>query len=390
MLKNIHNYQPGAVVTLVPNTGIQFLDFGLKLDDARQVQLSFWAEQKLNEVDEAGRPAVELHLLERDEEGGYFFHRTDGSKGYAPEEDVLTLRGDKALDSWAGEWLPIPYLRLTNEGMGDAARYADGPSNWARLFVTKLDDDNSNFDDKDEQGHDWRLTIALDTLLVERPPARRNEITGQTEESRYVAPEPRDAEDDMRFGLASHLEDLRFFLNTDWIRQWLRESYLARLTRSKGGRRQVQIEDLNNPVEYLAHFVTALAAVRAKVVTPQLRFLDEKRFAQRPGMQAGGEEIVPVSLVIDVGNSRTCGILIEDSEGSQRLDLSQAFRLEMRDLSRPSHVYFEPFESRGGVSSCVLRSVRPIAIVAAAKTRRVLVAKPCPRWTRGCLAGFSL
>ena len=54
---------------------------------------------------------------------------------------------------------------------------------------------------------------------------------------------------------------------------------------------------------------------------------------------------IPVDLILDVGNSRTCGILIED-HGQSGSGLMHNYVLKLRDLSAPEHVYTEPFESR--------------------------------------------
>ena len=42
-----------------------------------------------------------------------------------------------------------------------------------------------------------------------------------------------------------------------------------------------------------------------------------------------------VDLVLDVGNSRTCGILIESAAGQTSVDLTNSYGLEVRDMSRP-------------------------------------------------------
>ena len=55
---------------------------------------------------------------------------------------------------------------------------------------------------------------------------------------------------------------------------------------------------------------------------------------------------VEVDLVLDVGNSRTCGIMIERFPGEARVDLARSFPLEVRDLSRPEFSYSGLFESR--------------------------------------------
>src|SRR5699024_5839612 len=52
-----------------------------------------------------------------------------------------------------------------------------------------------------------------------------------------------------------------------------------------------------------------------------------------------------VDLVLDIGNSRTCGILIEDDR-DQRLNLNNSYVLKLRDLDAPERSYSHPFESR--------------------------------------------
>ena len=50
--------------------------------------------------------------------------------------------------------------------------------------------------------------------------------------------------------------------------------------------------------------------------------------------------------MLDVGNSRTCGILIEPPPGERRLDPARSYPLEIRDLSRPEYLYSGLMESR--------------------------------------------
>jgi Uncharacterized protein conserved in bacteria, putative virulence factor len=54
---------------------------------------------------------------------------------------------------------------------------------------------------------------------------------------------------------------------------------------------------------------------------------------------------VDVDLVLDIGNSRTTGILVETLP--QRItNLNDSYLLELRDLSQPEHIYADPFETR--------------------------------------------
>ncbi len=333
MLKKLYAYQDDAVVTLVPNTGIQFLDFGVGQAFAKSVLRSYWCEVKPGVTDADGKAAEDLHPLVRDAEQGFYFKDSDGQVRYAPEDDVLTRNGDQALEKLSGRWLPLPILRVL-----PSEEVADGPTNWARLFITRLAE-------PDERGNIWRLTVALDTLLADRRDGHP-----------YTMPEPKDARDLMVFTPVSDPEKLRFFLTTSWVRNWLREAYVEAENRGVSGRgRRKTLEDLPHPGAYWAYYLTVLAVLcgnedsasfgtatdpnLAGPKVPRLRFIDESLYGPH-------RKPIPVDLVLDIGNSRTCGLFIEEGEGTQRLDMSQVYRLEVRDLSNPAQVCAEPFESR--------------------------------------------
>ena len=61
-----------------------------------------------------------------------------------------------------------------------------------------------------------------------------------------------------------------------------------------------------------------------------------------PGVVLSGDD---VDLVLDVGNSRTCGLLIE-AAGELGVNLNDSYELALRDLSHPESVHNKPFESR--------------------------------------------
>src|SRR5262249_18491406 len=95
-----------------------------------------------------------------------------------------------------------------------------------------------------------------------------------------------------------------------------------------------------NVLEHAARYLTFLKVLEHGCRFPRIRLVDtvsrERSYAP-----------IMVDLVIDVGNSRTCGILIEsDPDESDRLDLTKSYVLALRDLSRPEHVYAQAFESR--------------------------------------------
>ena len=318
MLKDLFDFRP--VTSLIPNTGIQFLDFALKEETVSRLSRQFWSEVHADRTDDQGHPMVTLHPLEEDENGNLQYFTEAHPKGaFAPEDECFAVRAPQALQAFGGEWLPLPCLREKQRGPDGKPLFDSGPTNWARVRVTQLPE-------ADDEGYTHRIVLAFDTLLLER-----------RSDGPYAAPEPNDAVEDVEFCMVSEPDANKSFLALDWIQGWLRDSYLEGLSKKRG--RVVTGDDLQYAGEYWAYFIMLLEAISAGCKIPRIRFTDTitKSIQTEP---------IEVDLVIDVGNSRTCGIFIEQSKLLGPVDISQAYRLELRDLSRPEHVYSEPFESK--------------------------------------------
>ena len=98
---------------------------------------------------------------------------------------------------------------------------------------------------------------------------------------------------------------------------------------------------------------TAFVQLLAKFAPPpELRFADtfsgDAAFRKRhDNVSDQSCKPVDVSLVLDIGNSRTCGILIERLPTAlTKATLGDAMLLRLRDLARPHLTYSEAFESR--------------------------------------------
>ena len=90
--------------------------------------------------------------------------------------------------------------------------------------------------------------------------------------------------------------------------------------------------------EHLARYKALIDLLHSLNVLPSFAFVD-RITDPRP-------DPVDVDLVLDLGNSRTCGLLIESEPDQPSVDVNKAFRLQLRDLSKPEQVYGEPFASR--------------------------------------------
>ncbi len=316
MLKQLTDYPD--VITIVPNSGIQMLDFGLSTAAVSRVSLFVWPEVRQAETDPEGRPKVRLHPLEEVEDGHVFTPEGEDRARFAPEEEVASYNAVAALDIFDGEWLPAPFLRRRVHGQAEERAFDSGPLGWCRARVAKLDS-------PDEDGNTHRVTLAFDTTLGAD---RRDGVP-------YLAPEPRDATDPVEFQLVTDAKPILFFLEAEAVRRWLRDRFVACLSRKR--RRTVTAEQIE-PGEFWAQYLAFLAGIGQACRVPRIKLIDTVSAPQHL-------DVIDVDLVIDVGNSRTCGVLIERSKGREQVDITQSIRLELRDLTRPEFSYSDPFET---------------------------------------------
>jgi len=285
---------------LIMNSGVQFLDFAATLSFRGQAG-SFI---KLTQAGPMAR-------LVEDERDGKFYLPSDRSK---PVRVQLELDMDESLKVFDGLWLPAPFLRSTAN-----RQFEQGPVNWARVRIVKVDGA--------EDGHTHRITVAFDTKI---------QNSALTPGVAYLCPTLQDVQAGSTFALASQAHEVGWYLDQKWVLDWLAELYqdhaAPRLLRDNY---QVQ-EDLL-AMHHQAHYLNLLHILDTCLDIPLIKFISNTPDdLYRPIM---------VDMVLDVGNSRTCGILIEDHP-QENDGLRRRYELELRDLSQPERVCREPFESR--------------------------------------------
>ena len=310
MLKPIIEFKPTETVTLIPNSGVQFLDFGFDRALARKLSRAFAFVR-----DPGPGDTVSIHPLEPGPDDTLVYVRPgETARITAHEDQIYSMNPDNALDRLDRMWLPFPFFRRSGPG------FDDGPTTWARIKVVRLDA-------PDAAGRTHRAILAFDTLLTPRLP-------GQP----YAAPEETsDATEKVFFGFCADHRRNSAFMALPWVAGWLRDQYAAGLSRQRG--RRIAPGDFANPGEHWAAYMVLLDVIAATCPMPSIELADLfSPYSRR--------EPVGVSLVLDIGNSRMCGVLVEDAATTAYADVSQTYRLELRDLSRVEHVYSEPFESR--------------------------------------------
>ncbi|GAA0579336.1 virulence factor SrfB [Halomonas salifodinae] len=310
MLPEIIQFE--EVATLVSHSGVQFMDFGLTLDPRREPAGEF---KYLANADK-----MPTRLLVN-QESGALFHvvERDGAndKIEAVREPDFDVPMATSLEQLNGAWLPTPFLRFR-----PPSKFDEGPANWARMRLVALDA-------PDLDGHTHRLTLAFDTRTL---PRRDN--------TAYLCPTDDDINAGANFRLATMTIDMRWFMDQAWVKEWLEELFRE----ANPGLDSQEMEEALGERLHLAHYLNVLSLLHRPIKAehrdprPRVEVPDLKVIAQSEGA-------IPVDLVLDVGNSRTCGILIED-HGQSGMGLKHNYVLELRDLVDPERIYREPFESR--------------------------------------------
>jgi hypothetical protein len=329
MTKRIASRDP-SIVSLVPHSGVQFVTFGLDIEAKESSRFSrkFIERPQFAEKQPNGR--VPLHLLpgyneaDPDAESDYKFQKGD---------DSYDINRTAALDPFIDEWVPVPILALRPGTNADGfPLMAQGPSNWARVRVATSR--------KEETGFTHQIVIAFDTQLL-----TSSDVAG------YVGPTEEDARNEQEFMLASRFADLGWFFSNEvvdpdtgqsnnlqqWALEWIKGLFIKFKRRNSKGR-SFREDELEHSLEHIARYISLLELLKVSIDLDRVKLIDtvsEEPFAKP----------VSVDLILDVGNSRTCGILIESFAMEDHVDLGNSMVLQLRDLTRPELIYTEPFDS---------------------------------------------
>ena len=296
-------------VTLVSDTGIQFMDFALCLDPRKEPQGEF--VQLTHEL---------LCRLQTNEKEDFTFYEASPGE-VVKAKPKLFVDMQQSLELLDGLWLPIPFFRFM-----PPHRFDEGPNNWARMRLVRLAE-------PDIDGNSHRLTLAFDSRV-----AKKREGTA------YLAPNDEDVSSGVSFKLATQVSETRWFLAQPWVEQWLLEVFTEGNPQSSPADLKQDIAEKHHQAHYL-NLLSLLARPSVLQQTDRPAKVDIPEIKVVANDTNGQVKPIPVDLVLDVGNSRTCGILIEN-HGQAGSGLTQNYVLELRDLITPEHTYSQPFESR--------------------------------------------
>ncbi|WP_409308774.1 virulence factor SrfB [Pectobacterium sp. B1J-3] len=298
MLATITDYK--QKITLIQDSGIQFLDFALKPQAS--------ADSSNKYVRKSANGPL-LRLIYDEQTDKYLLPSPVGLPEVVKPELSISL--EQSLKLLEKVWLPLPFLRFN-----PPRTFMGGPDNWARVQILELDT-------PDQDGNTHRICLAFDTKVYPE---------GHPYEA--LAPNENDIKTGGSFALAYHSDELGEFLDQTWVDGWLREIF----TQQASEREKRDARDIKTALrgfEYQAHYMNLLDMLGNQLSVPEIRI--NTNTLQEPA--------VNVDLILDVGNSHTCGILVED-HADESNGLKQTYELQLRDLGEPHYLYNELFESR--------------------------------------------
>ena len=218
-------------------------------------------------------------------------------------------KGNCPLDTIENKWLPIPLFEKDKMG-----HELFGPTGWCRMKIVPVS--------RIKNVRRYHLVWAFDTTSA------RNAMSS-------VQPFFYDGEQDKHYVVSDDMSLLfNYFSPKPYNCEWV-DDYLAELIHGSKENTELESPDgISTHFRYIAYYITIISYLQKLGMTPDVTLYTD------------AEEKKPVDLVLDIGNSRTCGVLFEDG------DFTKVDMLELQDLTEPWKVYKKPFDMRLAFHHC--------------------------------------
>jgi len=328
-------------ISLIANSGIQFHKFTLSIDsnadvlgtmgfhereDLVNAKISLEHAYYLPDQDYwVPKQVLRIHdyldendrILDKINSNLIKTFRLIEDKDYFTISDIQTCLDFFASGPDSVKWIPIPYFKKNTDGKG-----LFGPIAWARMMIKEKEEEKQTSRNTYRQAKqkNYHVVLTFDTSL---------DIAGPV----YYAPSSADTADNENcFILAANEDLLLNFCNAQYGCDWV-EQYIKTIV-SEG--KEVSGFPYMKHIGYYVFFIKYLAELKVDkdADNPQRIFPEVSLYTDL-------KPPIDVDLVLDIGNSNTCGILFE-SPGA----LKKAKKLKINDLSQPELDYSDPFSMR--------------------------------------------
>lgn len=198
-------------------------------------------------------------------------------------------------DIFENTWLPFPFFKLNNN------KSEFGPTNWCRfkLIPTEISSNNKKYN----------LILAFDTKTQFVDEGFENEDLYETPVFANNYDKPKDyAVCNNEFKLLDYCSES---FNCEWVDEYILKIYH-------------KVNDINTlklqkpKLNYLAQYIYIVRYIQQLDILPKITLFSNRNVANGN-----------VDLVVDIGNSRTCAVLFDNS------DFTKTSPLELHDFSLP-------------------------------------------------------
>lgn len=268
------------------------------------------------ELDESG-----LQKMKKDESTTTFSAYKDGD---AEIFNINSLAGYRvksrfdgsvqpAFELLLGKWLPMPMFEKDIDGTT-----TNDPFTWCRVKIERIGKGSKKDTDR------YRFLWAFDTMLGDNDPlAEHNNMITFGEDAdaitHYKRPYFYDDEGETKeYCISNRADQLLDFMSTSQYFSAFSD-YVSSLLGQL---------DRNESHKYIGYYIYLVNFIRVIGAAPEVTLHNNNR------------KKIDVDLVMDIGNSRTCGVLFEEG------DFTKAMMLEIRDMSDPSKSYEKSFDMR--------------------------------------------
>lgn len=193
-----------------------------------------------------------------------------------------------------GKWLPMPMFEMQHGVSGDV------PYAWCRVRIDRVES-------REDGLGCYRFTWAFDTR------------TSDDDMSMFRPAFPAEGIDRMEFGLCNRVSNLILFMSPAGGFSVF-SHYIAQL---------LGLDASKSNYRYIGFYIYLANFIRLAGAAPEVTL-----------HRCPASREIPVDFVLDIGNSRTCGLLFENG------DFTKAAMLALRDLSEPHRTYEHPFDMR--------------------------------------------
>lgn len=295
-------------VTLFAQTNIQFLDLDLNISEDDLQDLSYHYLRLEIESYKTRQSIPSLHILKKDESANWIdLVKKESIDFEAHRNNRVHVDLEESLRIYKDQWFPLPIFRVSGTDS-----FIKAPIFWARGILVELPQEK-------DDNHLYRLVIALDTSV-------------STDSGDHERLDPKDIDNgNYSYQLCNDYRILEQFLLNEKINEWLQGIHKEYLLKEDPDLSVDAInKDLNKQL-HLAHYLNIINLLLNK------KYIIIPKIIVNPANENRSK--IPVQLILDIGNSRTCGVMVEDH------NLKNRYRLKIRNLSNITQVYDQAFPS---------------------------------------------